>query len=382
MDFLVWIIIGLLLGVFCGLVPGLHPNLLGALLITSFLQPNLFFVLIPMLITFRFFDFLRATFLFVPEETTVLAMHPMYDFVKKGKGIVALKLCITGCLIAVLVGILASPVLIKIVPFAYEHFRPFIPFALVFVSALLILRSDSPFASLGIFLLAGLLGYFGLQHLKQPLLVLLTGFFGFPILLQIKKIKVKQTESSYQFSKGSLAKATAAGFFSSLILTFVPAVGPSQASMITSGLLKKTEEFLMSIGAIAGFDVIFSMIFLYSIGKARIGVLEILGSAFRIDFKLFIISLLVTLCATLLSYGLVLRLGLAFAKITDKINYRMLAAVVVVFVCCLSFYFDGLLGIAFLAAATGVGLLANKLRTNMSNCMGALVIPTLAYYFI
>jgi putative membrane protein len=383
MNFLLASLLGLLLGFICGVIPGLHPNLLGAILMASFVDNSLVFVMVIMLVSFRFFDFLRAVFLFVPDESNVLAMHPIFQYSQKGLGLFALKLCLTGAVVAIMVGVIISPVLVKAVPIAFSYFRPYVPFALIILSGFLIIRDKKPLAALGIFLSAGLLGYFGLNSLNQPLLVLLTGFFGFPILLQVRRSMIKQNvETKLSIGRASIAKAVGAGLISSFLLTFVPAVGPSQASLMTKGLLKRSKEFLISIGAIAGFDVVFSSILLFSVGKARIGVLEMLGSAFNFDLRMLILVLLLSLATAIVSYLLAFRIGKFFIAISGRINYRILSIAVIIFICCLVFYFDSLLGLGVLAAASLIGIAANKLRTNLSHCMGSLVIPTLGYYFI
>jgi putative membrane protein len=194
---------------------------------------------------------------------------------------------------------------------------------------------------------------------------------------------IKQNvETKLSIGRASIAKAVGAGLISSFLLTFVPAVGPSQASLMTKGLLKRSKEFLISIGAIAGFDVVFSSILLFSVGKARIGVLEMLGSAFNFDLRMLILVLLLSLATAIVSYLLAFRIGKFFIAISGRINYRILSIAVIIFICCLVFYFDSLLGLGVLAAASLIGIAANKLRTNLSHCMGSLVIPTLGYYFI
>lgn len=383
MNFLIAVLIGLVFGLISGLVPGLHPNFLAAILFTRFSEWWLLPTIVTMLVSSQFFEYIRATFLFVPEESTVLAMHPIFKFVSEGKALAAVKLCIVGVVASILVGIILSPLLIKIVPIAYQFMRPYIPFALLFIAGYLIFRDKKPFAAFGVFLLAGVIGYFGLKMLNQPLLILLTGFFGFPILLQIKtKIPEQIKSHKYPIEKRSIANGIAAALVSSLVLTFVPAVGPSQASLFSRGLLKKTEDFLISIGAISGFDIVFSLILLFSIGKARIGTLEMLGAKFAFDLNMLILTLCLSLAVAVISYFITLKLGLSFSKIAEKLNYRYVAIVVAAFIIAIALYFDSFLGILFLVASIAVGVLANKLRTNLSHCMGSLVIPTLLYYFI
>jgi TctA family transporter len=139
---------------------------------------------------------------------------------------------------------------------------------------------------------------------------------------------------------------------------------------------------LISIGAISGFDIVFSLILLYSVGKARIGVLEVAGHFFNFDLHLLILSLLLVMMVGLFSYFIALRLGKVMVSYMSKINYRALSIAVIFGVSIASFYFDGLAGLFFLFAAAGIGTLADKLRTRMTHCMGSLIIPVLIYYLV
>lgn len=382
-EIILYLLVGIFLGFLAGLIPGLHPNFIGILIISGFLDFNIFFVLIAMLVSASFFEFIRSIFLFVPDEGHVLAMHPIFKFVNQGKGLIALKLVLFGLLFAIFISIILSPLLVIIVPPIFLAIKDYVPFLLIIVAGYLIYKDKKPTFAFVIFLLAGTVGYYGLNNLNQPLLILLTGFFGFPVLFKIRKKVVKQIKSyEYKIPKESVYRGIGSAFFSSLMLTFLPAVGPAQASIFTRGLLKKTEDFLVSIGAIQGFDIVFSILLLYSIGKARIGILEVAGQYFSFDLYFLIISLLIVLVISLISYVITMKLGKFAIGKMDKLNYKAIAIVVIVSISIVSLFFDGFLGIFFLFTAAGIGTLADKLKTSMTHCMGSLMIPVLIYYFI
>ena len=382
-DVIISIIIGIVLGFIAGIIPGLHPNFIGVLVVAGFLDKNTIFILVPMLVSSAFFEFIRSIFLFVPDEGHVLAMHPIFKFVSEGKSLIALKLVLFGLIFAIFISIIMSPLLIVIVPPVFMAIKGYVPFALIIIAGFMILRDEHPLFALAIFLLAGALGYFGLQILKQPLLILLTGFFGFPILFQIKKHVTRQIKSyEYKIPKKSIARGVASAFGSALMLTFIPAVGPAQASVFTRGLLQKSEDFLISIGALSGFDIVFSLLLLYSVQKARIGILEVAGKFFKFDLTFLIVTLLLVLAVALFSYFITLKLGKFMIGQMERIDYKKLAIAVVVGISIASFYFDSFAGLFFLFAAAGIGLLASRLRTNMTHCMGSLMIPTLIYYLV
>jgi putative membrane protein len=331
-----------------------------------------------MLVSSQFFEILRAVFLFVPEEGNVLAMHPIFKFVSEGKALIVLKLSLLGLVIAMLIGVILSPLLILVMPPVFMFAKDYAVFFLAIIAVFLILTDEHKLFALLIFVLAGVVGWFGLEMLNQPLLILLTGFFGIPLLFQAKAHMPKQMMTYSTFvGKKSIARGVGAAGLSSLLLTFIPAVGPAQASVFTRSIMKNVEEFFVAIGALSGFDTIFSMILLYAVGKARIGVLEQAGKFFTFDFQTLVLLLFITFLVSIFSYVVVLWLGKFFVKRIESVNYRWVGVGVLVLICGAAILFDGWLGLFFLGAAAGVGWLANKLQTKMSHCMGSLMIPTM-----
>lgn len=381
-GFLIAVLLGLGLGALAGMIPGLHPNMIGVFILAGFLNEFSFATIAVMLVSSQFFEILRSVFLFVPEEGNVLAMHPIFKFVSEGKGLAVLKLSALGLVAALLLGIIASPLLLIAVPPLFMFVKDYAPFFLVMIAFALIAVDNNRLGAVMVFILSGIVGWYGLQNLNQPLLILLTGFFGIPVLFQAKQKMPKQIISYCTgIEKKSIARGLFSAGLSSFLLTFIPAVGPAQASVFTRSIMKKTEEFFIAIGALSGFDIVFSLILLYSVGRARIGVLENLGQYFTFDAQALILTLFIVFFTAIFSYALVLKIGKFFIKFVDKINYRIVSICVILLVSGFAFYFDSFLGLFFLALAAGVGLLANKLKTRMSHCMGSLMIPTMIYYF-
>ena len=87
-----------------------------------------------MLVSAQFFELLRSVFLFVPEESNVLAIHPMFKFISQGKGLVVLKLSLLGLVIAILLSIIASPILLYIVPPVFLFVKDYAPFFLILIA--------------------------------------------------------------------------------------------------------------------------------------------------------------------------------------------------------------------------------------------------------
>ena len=379
-DFLFYLVIGFGLGAIAGLIPGMHPNLIGLISLGFLPAEGIVISIVTMLVSSQFFELIKMVFLFVPEESNVLAMHPVFSFVKQGKGIIALRYCLTGLIIAFLISIIASPLILQIVPFVITNIREYVPFILLIVASYLVLRDKKRHFAIIIFILAGIVGYFGLNSMNQPLLVLLTGFFAIPVLLELKQSFPKQilsTESKIE--KPSLVRGVIAAFISSLMLVFLPAVGPAQASVFSRGILKKIEDFFVAIGAISGFDVIFSIILLFTIGKARIGILESFGHVFTVDLNLFVVMMIIALLTSVISYFIVFYSANRLALLIPRINYKKLSYIIIAFLTIIIFLFDGFVGLGFFVLAGLIGIVANKFTNSMTHCMGSLIIPTIIY---
>ena len=106
-DFIIYFLIGLGLGALAGIVPGMHPNLIGILSLGMLPAEGILISIVTMLVSSQFFELIKMTFLFVPEESNVLAMHPLFNFVKEGRGFVALRYCLVGLIATFLIAIIA-----------------------------------------------------------------------------------------------------------------------------------------------------------------------------------------------------------------------------------------------------------------------------------
>ncbi len=354
---------GIILGIVSGLIPGLHPNLFG-----SFLEIQ---SIILMLVFYRFFSYLREIFFMIPSDSNVLSLHPIYKLYKFGKGMKALLLANTGVLISFLISIILSPLLIYFIPKVYGlSYAIGIPF-LILSLGFIIMTERNKIGALLIIILSGIVGLFSLK-IDNGIIPLLSGLFSFPILISkvgkqrrqrmIKKIKIRP-------------KNVLIGLLSSLILIVTPAIGPTQSSIFAKSFLGG-EDFIFTMGIIEGFDIIFSIILILTIGRARIGALQEMKTKIINPSKIpFFLS--ITLIAGIIAYVLTIEIGRIIIKRNfnvDKIKYP-----VIVLISAISFILCGFYGLIIFFISGMIGVLANKLKVRMVNCMGSLAIPTLTY---
>src|SRR6056297_1938205 len=225
------IIIGILAGTLTGLTPGIHINLIGALLLSTFLLPinslYLIIFIISMSITHTFIDFIPSIILGCPDTDTELGILPGHKLLQNRKGYEAIILTTYGSLIAIfIITIIAFPSLFLIKK-AYPFLEKIIPYFLILISIILISTERKKL------LLTGFLGYsITFLEINQPLLPLLTGLFGSSIIIQSIKNKTKIPEQTItkpflKFKKPILASLCAAP-----LCSFLPGLGSGQAGLI------------------------------------------------------------------------------------------------------------------------------------------------------
>ena len=351
---------GIILGILSGLIPGLHPNLFG-----SFLSLE---SVILMLVFYRFFSYLKEIFFMVPSESNVLSLHPIYKLYKKGLGYKALLLGSTGVLVSVLISILISPILVYLVPKIYFlSFAVGIPF-LIFSLLYLILTERSKLNSIIIILASGFLGFFALR-IQNGIIPLLSGLFSIPILISkenpnveqklVKKIKIKK-------------KNVLLGILSSVFLVITPAIGPAQSAMFTRGMISG-EDFIFTMGIVDGLDIVLSVVMLLTVGKSRIGALEEIRNKYTTNPNYIPKAMAIISVASIVGYILVIEIGRLITK--KKFNLKYFKMPSLVLLSFMSFFICGIQGIIIFSIAGGIGILANKLKVRMVNCMGSLAVP-------
>ncbi|KXB09466.1 hypothetical protein AKJ35_00790 [candidate division MSBL1 archaeon SCGC-AAA833F18] len=88
-DLLGFALLGTCMGVFTGLIPGLHVNNITPILVglvagsTLGMMPALALI-VSMMLTHTFLDYIPSTFLGVPDEDTALTILPAHKLVLEG----------------------------------------------------------------------------------------------------------------------------------------------------------------------------------------------------------------------------------------------------------------------------------------------------------
>jgi len=388
---------GICFGIFTGLIPGIHINLISLLLLSlsnvflEFLDPIILGIfIIGMAITHTFLDSIPSIYLGAPDEAQALSVLPGHRMLLKGEGHNAIKLTVMGSFFSLVLCIILVPGLIHLVKFVYPFLKNFIGYILIGIMAYMILKEKKKLKSFFMFIIAGTFGLIVLNtpNLNNPLFPLLSGLFGFSILLVSLKdntIIPKQEDKELNIDKKDLIKATAGATSVGFMASFLPGFGSSQAAIVATQFLRNMSEkgFLVLVGGINTVNMALSLVTLYSINKARNGAVivlsKLIGELSRNTLALYIIAALIT---GAIAVFLALHISKIFSKFIVKVNYKVLVISILSFITILTFYFSGWLGILVLITSTSIGLLASTLGIGKNYLMGCLIIPVILYFIL
>ncbi len=393
-EIIMAILLGCLFGVVTGLIPGLHINLVALILFS--ISPvllgytNVIAVasfIIAMSITHTFTDFISATYLGAPADDTALAVLPAHKLLLDGKGHEAIRLTLIGSLLCLIFTIALVPLLIIAVPFIFNSLKDYVGWILLAIIVFMVLKEttmNKKFWTLYLVGLAGTLGLivFNMPNLNDPLLPMLSGLFGIPILLlsltQKVSLPIQRITEMIKVKTSDLSKAIGSGVFSGSLISIFPGLGPAQAAVLAGQLVRKIDiySYLILVGGINTVSMILSLITLFTIEKARNGSIIVVQQLLQtIDVNVFILFLAVALIAGGVSTFLTLSISKLFSRIMNKLNYSMLSIIIIIFISLMVFYFSGFLGILILIVATAVGLIPNIVNINRSISMSCLLVP-------
>lgn len=399
-QILLAILIGISAGIFTGLIPGIHINLVSLILVSlsplflNTFQPIILGIfIIAMALTHTFIDAIPGIYLGAPDSDQALNALPGHRFLLKGRGHEALIYTVIGSLFCILLAIFLFPLFAVSMKMIYPIFKNYTGYALIAIMSYMILKESTikkKLLALTIFLTAGTLGLItlNLTRLNQPLFHLLSGLFGFSILILsiTENTKIpKQKQTKININAKNLAKSTTASTFIGFIAAFLPGFGSSQAAIIATNIVGDIgdEGFLALVGGINTVNMLVSIATAYTLQKARngaiISITKIIGN---ITLKQTIIFIITALIVAGIASILALKISKIFSILIQKVNYKKLIISILFFITSLSLLFDGLLGITILITATALGITASKLNIGKNHLMGCLIIPVILFFIL
>lgn len=391
LEFLLALLLGVIAGTFTGLVPGIHINLIGTLLVSGTFSilagiAPLYLVIfiVAMSIAHVFLDFIPSIFLGAPEDGTELSVLPGHEMLKKGQGFQAVYLASKGCLYGLFIFLILIIPLYFISPFIRNIPGIIIAFGLIAVSLNMILLEKKKLLALFVFLLTGVLGYLTFNiELKEPLLPLLTGLFGSASLFFSIKQKTK-LEKQKIIKKIEIKKKKAiisSAIFSPLAL-FLPALSSGQLAIISNQFAKANrKQFLFMLGIITMLTMCLSFLGLFLISKTRTGSAAAIKSLIGImDWKIFILIILVILVSGFISFFLINFLSRKFLIILEKVNYSAISIITIAIIVIATLLISGFIGLLILIISTLTGIYCILTGIKRTNMIGCLILPTIILY--
>jgi len=399
LEIIIAVLAGIMSGVVTGLIPGIHVNLISvlvlsfsALLLTVFSPLVISIYILSLAITHSFLDSLPSIYLGAPDEAQALNVLPGHKLLQRGEGHNAIVCTVIGSFGALLMGIGLFPIFILGMGFIYPIVKASIGYILIAIVALMIFRDKNKrLESLYLFLISGVMGIlvFSLPNMNQPLFPMLSGLFGFSIMLVslMQKAVIPKQDFSIPLKlekKGALKSITAASSVG-FIAAFLPGFGNSQAAILASSVIKdsKPETFLTLVGGINTANMLISIGTAFALSKSRNGaILAIRQLLENVSFTNMILFLIIALIVGGIASVLAVLLSRVFSKFVSKVSYFKIVMSIIIFVTMLTFIFDGFLGLIVLVTATAIGLTASYLGVGKNHLMGSLILPVSLYFIL
>lgn len=398
-EIILALILGLAAGCVTGLIPGIHVNLISVLVLSfsvillQVVSPvTLAVFIISLAITHSFLDSLPSIYLGAPDAGLELNVLPGHRLLHKGEGHNAITYTVIGSFGCLILCLGLFPVFLISMEKVYPLVKGSIGYILILIMIYMIGKDKSKrLKSLVAFLMAGCLGLlvFNIPNLKQPLFPLLSGLFGFSILLvslmQKSVIPKQDFTKPLTISKKNVVKSVSAASGVGFIAAFLPGFGSSQAAIVATEIVGDVgdEGFLSLVGGINTANMLISVGTAYILDKARNGAIvavkELLGGVTLEQMLLFLgVALIVGGVASVLA----LSISKVFAKYIVKVKYNLIVWTIIGFITVLTFYFDGFIGLGILFTATAIGLTTSYWNVGKNHLMGCLILPVILYFVL
>lgn len=388
------------LGVVTGCTPGVHVNMVSVMVLGIFagsqVEPILFAVLIlSMAVVQTFLDILPAIFLGAPDPDTALSILPGHRMLLEGRGFEAVRLSATGSLGAVLLAAGLAMPMVVLIPVIYPYLQGVLFPLLLFLEASIVITESTTrkmLCAIGVILLSGALGILvtssGFMPTDKALFPALSGLFGISTLLLSSEsgveIPAQMMDCECLLGRVKMLKSIVVGSAAGMTTGILPAVGSAQATILAQRLTGENDHrsFIAAVSGVNTGNMIFGLIALYTIGKARNGAVkaveEVLAGTF--DLKLLLLLVGVVLLCGGIGATLTRVIGRGFAANITRVPYTTLARGIVAMIALLVLIVSGPKGLLILLVSTFLGFLPPLLGVKRVHSMGFLMIPTLIYF--
>ncbi len=387
LEILLAILLGVLAGCFTGLVPGVHVNLVATFVIAAGVSGNALPFIVSLAITHSIINVIPGILLGAPESSTALGVLPGHRYLLNGHGLMAIKLTVVGSYFGLLIALALIPVWWNILKL-YQYFTPFIGYAIILVSAYLILRDNKRVWAFSVYMLSGVLGYLLLNKalVQEPLFPLLSGLFGTATLLysmnENQTIPPQQDSTEIQLKKGPTLQALLAGNVAGFFTSMLPGLGNAQAAILAMTFTRKIGDhgFLILIGAIDTINFSLSLLTWLALDRARNGAIVAITTLAEPEIALVRTLLFTAVITASIAVPLCLLLSRKALRILSILPYRNTCIAVLALITILVLFLTGWRGLIVLITATGIGLIPAIKKCGRAHAMGCLLLPVALYF--
>ncbi len=398
-------------------VPGLHVYSAAGLVVAlvarargSLPEDLLAMFLLGMTVGYAVVNTVPAIFGGAPDESTLFVVLPGQRYLSQGKGIEAAAVTGAGSLGGLLALLLLAPLLPRVLPALRGIVAPHLHWILAAVALYMLLSEwpkgfdrqksragrlaggwRSPGAGLLTFALSGLLGialfYGSLVPAEagfQNLFPAFTGLFAIPWVATnlVSRVPTPRQEAAgpLDLTPGLLGRGVAAGALGGFFAAFFPAVTGGIGGLLAGQATAQRDDrlFLVSQGAskVVYYAGAYLLLFVPGLHLSRGGMSSMLGTLYtpRTPALYWTAVGAVLLCGAL-AFGLLLVLSRGASWLVARVDYRSIAAAVLVLLVTLVLAVTGPGGLLVAAVATAIGLIPLLWGCRRSDCLGVLLVP-------
>ncbi|MGB4052257.1 MAG: tripartite tricarboxylate transporter permease [Methanoculleus sp.] len=390
--------IGVGCGVISGLVPGIHANTMAGLLLSlqvlllAWFDPVMIAsAMFAALVTHTFIDFVPGAFLGIPDADTSLAVLPAHSLCLEGRGEEAVRISALGSAAGVALSLPLAFAFILVLPALQPTIDWGIGLIILAVGGYLIVVSESPGWALAVFLVSGMLGLFSLQYSflawhvggeSGILMPLLSGLFGIAVLLRASHGTMPaQHFTGIDLAPGAIRRGSILGSIAGALVGWLPGLSNATANALLTSVIgydSNPREYIVATSAANTVNAFLGLAAFYAIARTRNGVMVALAAAEEIPPATVV--LLAGAMAAVAAYLLTVYFS-TMAGWFGGVNVTALNRGVIIFVVLLSLILCGPFGGLVLLLATAVGYVPSLVNIRRVYCMGAIMVPVMAYSF-
>ncbi len=385
------VLCGLLLGIITGLTPGVHVNTLlpfmVVLPVTGTVGAALIFSLA---VTHTILDFIPSTLFGIPDTDTALSVLPAHQLLLAGRGYEAIKLTVMGSLGAFMVSCILVLPMVQVIPVLYKTVYPYMGYVLFFFIFFIIVSEKSLKKIVCAFLIFLGSGLYGSIVLSAPLVSedvvlfpVFCGLFGISTLLISLKsrngLPLQNIDSRVHVTSGEIVVNVFKGAGAGILVSLFPGVGPAHATAVMS-VKSSPRQFLIAVSGVNTANAVYTLIGLYTIGKARSGAVAAIRDLVQVDKETLLMLLPCGLLAAGIASVAALYIARTLLELVTHVPYRNLMGATCVILVITVWVITGFLGVLVMAVGCCIGILPVLTGVRRTHCMGVLLFPIFLYY--